>query len=186
MITALEAWLGTVKLSDIGRRTRLADELQASAIRMDPDLGKAARSYIEKGIAVFPCWPKAKEPLTKDGFYSATTDPALVSLWFRESCNIGAPTGRTFDVVDIDTLEGVRNFMLHDEINWRDGLLGVALTGRPGVGLHLFYPVTGAPSSKPFGKAGGVDIKGKGGYVLLPPSIHPSGTPYRWLQRPAL
>ena len=48
-------------------------------------------------------------------------------------------------------------------------------------GRHLFFKCeNGAVRNSAGGPAPGLDIRGDGGYVVLPPSIHPSGRAYVW------
>jgi len=49
-----------------------------------------------------------------------------------------------------------------------------AITG--GGGRHIFFRYAGGPVSKTL--AAGIDLKGEGGYVVAPPSIHPTGKRY--------
>jgi Bifunctional DNA primase/polymerase, N-terminal len=52
-----------------------------------------------------------------------------------------------------------------------------SITGR---GRHLWFQATGEVQSSA-GRAGeGLDVRGEGGYVLVPPSVHPDGPIYRW------
>jgi hypothetical protein len=50
-------------------------------------------------------------------------------------------------------------------------------------GRHVYVRLPEATKSraltKPDGTRWGIDIKSRGGYVLIPPSVHPSGRPYR-------
>jgi hypothetical protein len=52
-----------------------------------------------------------------------------------------------------------------------------------GGGWHLYYRHPGTPvASRPLPGRAGVDIKADGGYVVVPPSIHPrTRLPYRWI-----
>jgi hypothetical protein len=55
-----------------------------------------------------------------------------------------------------------------------------AITGRDG-GRHVYYRLGKHKVRNSAGRLGtGLDVRGTDGYVLLPPSIHPSGRPYRW------
>ena len=71
-----------------------------------PPLRDAALHYAELGYPVFPCAPGDKVPLTAHGFQDASSDPALVTAWWRRwpDANLGMPTGRPsgVDVVDVD------------------------------------------------------------------------------------
>jgi hypothetical protein len=53
-----------------------------------------------------------------------------------------------------------------------------------GAGWHLWFAHPRRPIPNSAGRLGpGLDIRGDGGYVIAPPSLHPSGRRYRW-QRP--
>src|SRR5262249_1864279 len=52
-----------------------------------------------------------------------------------------------------------------------------SLTAR---GRHLWFECT-APITCSAGRVGsGIDVRGDGGYIIAPPSIHPSGAVYTW------
>jgi hypothetical protein len=53
-----------------------------------------------------------------------------------------------------------------------------------GGGWHLYYRHPGHPTVSALPGHDGVDIKGEGGYVTAPPSVHPdTRRPYRWTAR---
>jgi hypothetical protein len=53
-----------------------------------------------------------------------------------------------------------------------------------GAGWHLWFAHPGRPIPNSAGRLGpGINIRGDGGYVIAPPSLHPSGRRYRW-ERP--
>ena len=150
------------------------------------DLLKAAIKYAERGWYVFPVRPGGKEPLTPNGFKDATVDPAIIRSWWDRTkwptANLGSPCGKShLVVIDLDEK--------HDGIyNWQElcGKLGienntvVSLTG--GGGQHWFYLApAGVDLKNSVGVlAPGVDVRANGGYVVLPPSIHPNGCQYHW------
>jgi len=155
-----------------------------TGVIMDVDsvtLSEAALWYAFRGIPVFPCRPRGKEPLIEGGFHAATTDEGRIREWWRRwpEANIGVPTGAVTGwlVLDIDPRNG------------GDETLGAwlakygcwpatceATTG--GGGRHiLFRHVAGLRCGQ---VAPGVDVKTDGGYVIVAPSVHPSGNRYSW------
>jgi hypothetical protein len=145
--------------------------------RSATDLGNAAQWYADElGWPVFPCEPRGKRPLTTHGLHDATTVPSVISsMWARSpDANIGIPTGAAFDVLDVDGDEGF------DELERLVGGEDAIVPGDPVVrtpnGLHLYFTPTGLGNRARF--APGLDWRGLGGYVIVPPSIGASGVRY--------
>jgi hypothetical protein len=109
------------------------------------------------------------------GYLDATTDVAVLRSWWRRhpDAGIGAATGVLFDVLDID---GPKGFAALDEAN-TDGHHIVGPMASTGRGLHIYVQPTGEGCTSNKFK---VDYRGKGGYVVIPPSLHPSGRRYQW------
>jgi hypothetical protein len=82
-------------------------------------------------------------------------------------------------VIDVDGAEGEATLDKHEQ---KYGVLPATqevITGRDG-GRHVYYRLGKHKVGNSAGKLGaGLDVRGNGGHVLLPPSIHPSGRPYR-------
>lgn len=143
-----------------------------------------ALQYAGRGWKVFPLKPRSKMPLISkaaggNGYHDATSDPALVTKWWtgNPSANIGLATGASgLVVLDADGPEGVA--LLH---RISGGALPRTLAQRTGraAGLHIFYRGTGIKSSQVKGEA--LDVRGSSGYVVLAPSIHPSGAIYAFV-----
>ena len=140
------------------------------------DLRGAALGYAAAGIPVFPCAPGGKTPLTRTGFHAASTDPDLITAWWRRrpDANIATPTGAPgFDVLDVDVRADGTGWPAYTAAE-RAGLLHGWLRAvrTPSGGLHLHYPGTEQRNATLPGRH--LDFRGVGGYVLLPPSIgHP-------------
>ncbi len=144
----------------------------------------AALQYAAAGLAVFPCRPASKKPATAHGLLDATTNADAIRAWWRAEprANIAVATGRISNIIAIDI----------DPRHGGDGSMGTlieqhgplsetveSLTGGGGRHMFLVHPGGHVPCSQ--GKlAPGVDVKGDGGYVVLPPSIHPNGRVYAW------
>lgn len=138
-----------------------------------PTLRDRALAYAAAGIAVFPCVPGGKTPLTANGFHDATTDADRIRRWWsmRPSANIATPTGTPgFDVLDVDVRpdgNGWHAFHRAQAAGLVDGWVRAVLT--PSGGLHLHYPGTDQRNGSLRGLH--VDFRATGGYVLLPPSF---------------
>jgi hypothetical protein len=141
----------------------------------------AALDYASRGWQIFPLKPRAKEPATRRGFYDATTNPATLCRWFeRYPYNIGVRTGTISGifVVDIDGDQGVAGLQ---HIEAKHGPLPPTLISITGRGNHFWF-ITVSPIPCSTAKIGaGIDVKADGGYVVLPPSIHPTGKAYQWV-----
>jgi hypothetical protein len=140
-----------------------------------------ALSYAARGFEVFPLAPRSKVPLIAarkggKGLHDATRDPRTIRRWWS-SCpdaNVAARTGVTFDVVDLDGPQAI------EAITAARGD-GARLTGpavRTPSGWHVYVQPTGMGNRA--GLLPGVDYRGVGGYICLPPSVHPSGERYQW------
>jgi hypothetical protein len=140
----------------------------------------AALGYAAKGWPVFPIKPMTKVPageLVPHGLKDASTDPATIRRWWARlpKANVGLLTGLAFDVLDIDGDEGMAALVteMPAEAPTIDGP-----TADTGKGTHCYVLATG------LGNRAGVlphlDWRGAGGYVVAPPSVHPSGAVYRW------
>ncbi len=154
-----------------------------TAARLSPS--EAAVAYATAGLAVFPCAPGAKRPLTRHGYLDATTALRRVRAWWGRwpNANIGLPTGRTdghvagaggFDVLDIDVHPSGSGFPAlarARRASLVDGWAHVIRT--PSGGLHLYYPARsgGGDEQESWSlPAVHVDFRGVGGYVIAPPS----------------
>jgi len=130
------------------------------------------------GLYVFPCRARGKEPLTEHGWQDATTDPDIIRAWWERwpDANIGIACGPSgIVVIDIDTTDAVRNVKARG--------LTLAPHVRTSKGWHVYYAADpDRPLQSRVGLLPGVDIRAQGGYVVAPPSVHPSGRRYEWAQ----
>jgi hypothetical protein len=131
------------------------------------------------------CPSVGKHPRTARGLTDASSDPNTITAWWTRwpQANIGVRTGYSFDVIDLDGGDAIDKWRAWTaDIGQQPELLGIALSGRTTGGLHL-YTNGGGMKTVPSGKRGlptGVEIKGVGGYVVAPGSLHQSGARYRW------
>lgn len=140
------------------------------------NLVEAALEWAADGVPVFPCGVD-KRPMTRDGFYDATTDPEQVRRLFElagDNCYIGGRMGEEsglfacdFDIYkDGDAGASAQQYMA--ELIAKGVLPDTQRHRTVNGGLHLIFQSRfGYPNCKP---VAGVEIKGEGGYIILPPS----------------
>lgn len=156
-----------------------------------PSMYDAAIEYAKKGFAVFPLKYRDKVPLTRNGCKDATTDAAQIKAWWQQhpNANIGLATGSVSQNVfvidlDIDEDRGIDGYHSLEDWQREHGDFPetwTAITGRGG--YHLYYRGNGRIKNRA-GIIDGVDIRGNGGYVVAPPSIHKNGNRYEWEYSP--
>src|SRR5215208_5176145 len=132
---------------------------------------KAALAVARNGKPVFPCKPGGKEPLTKRGHLEASTDPRKIHMWWKRwpDANIGVPTGRRSQVLvlDVDHPDGL------DALEADHSRLPETRTHSTGSGgkHYLFaYPADEEIRNSAGKLAEGLDVRGEGGYIIVPPS----------------
>jgi hypothetical protein len=153
---------------------------------------EAALQYAGRGWHVFPVPPGTKasyESQANTGTrWGATLDREAIWRYWTEhpSANVAAATGLISGiwVLDLDKHEndGIASLRALEE---KHGELPPTLTARtPSGGLHLFFrhPGPGHKIKNSVSKiAPGIDIRGDGGMVLLPPSVGKNGKAYEWV-----
>jgi len=118
---------------------------------------------------------------------NALVDGDQIAQWFRRAqhSQMGIITGACSGifVVDLDTHKGP------SAMAWWQGMLAVENNGldletaivTTGGGGKQYYFKTPAGWTPPTNKTAiGVDIRGQGGFVMAPPSMHESGREYAW------
>jgi hypothetical protein len=130
---------------------------------------EAALSYGSDGIPVFPC-NADKKPLTKNGFKDATVDCNQITQWWTKwpDAMIGMPTGPLtgVSVLDIDRKNGKNGFNFVP--NWEQ-LTSIRARTQNG-GEHCYFKDDDSVRCTSDQIALGIDTRGRGGYVILPPS----------------
>lgn len=162
------------------------------------ELLEQARGYGDAGWSVFPvcsparahgctehgpdCKSPGKTPLIRWAIaQQQIADAAQIASWWHRwpSANIGLATGHLSGVCVID----IDNGAALAEAQRRGFPPGPAVaTGRVG-GRHL-YCAWRESAPTVFARANGIDFRGEGGYVVLPPSRHKTGAVYSWTTSP--
>ncbi|WP_117215127.1 bifunctional DNA primase/polymerase [Allorhizocola rhizosphaerae] len=130
--------------------------------------------------------PQACRCLTCHSFYAATRDPKAIRRMFAlvpyGMLAIRTGTASGLVVIDIDPRNGGTPSLA--ALRERITLPPTRYVRTGGNGWHLYYRYPGHTriSSGKHQLGQGIDVKADGGYVVAPPSLHPSTrVPYAWV-----
>jgi hypothetical protein len=148
----------------------------------------AALRYAGHGWCVFPLAVRDKKPLLSEkeggqGFKDATADAERVRTWIeREPCaNVGLwPGVSNLCVIDVDGPKGEAGA---ETLGLLESPSLMCITGRDDGGRHLYFRRPDFTLGNVKAIPHGLDVRCDAGYVVLPPSVHPLGTVYRWQGR---
>lgn len=168
----------------------------------DGELVESALELAERGFSTFPllglrpdgrcscgrnrCTAAGKHPAVKWKSQAAVEPKRIERMFRRRSCTgLGLVTGSGLLVLDIDPRNG--------GVDSLENLIGefgelpmstMVLTGTSssGRGQHVWfkYPRELTVRSRPMPGHAGIDLKGEGGYVVAPPTVHASGVKYEF------
>lgn len=142
-----------------------------------------AKQYMARGWKVFPV--DGKIPATRNGVKDASGEEYKADTWWGEhpTRGIALATGHTSGVwvLDIDGPDAADHMNGLQDLH---GKLPETPASRTRNGWHLLFrmPETGDVRNSASKVAPGVDVRGTGGYIVLPPSSHPDGGNYRWIE----
>lgn len=147
---------------------------------------KCALEYAQYGWHILPLASKGKTPigrLVPHGVKDASRDKDVIKKWFsKTNYNVGIATGPKSGIWILD-IDGPVGAVVWWDFEARHGSVFTLAqrTGRIDGGRQLFfrYPQSYIVRSKTR-IVPGIDVRGEGGYVVAPPSIHESGKRYTW------
>ena len=143
------------------------NELVKAEIAPISELHEMARGYARDGIKIFPCIPDGKAPAIAGGFTKATCNLAQIDKWWGENENFNialCPEDNGWCVIDVEAA-GLRDWQL---LCLKHPPFETFTNSTPGGGLHVYF--TGSLPSKTKIQGLQIDTRGRGGYVLVPPS----------------
>jgi putative DNA primase/helicase len=157
-----------------------------SAGLMTKGLLAAAMEYAGKGYRVFP-QDRNKHPCIKEWPEAASTDPVQIRRWWETfpTANIAVATGRGSGliVLDVDCKHGLPGLESLSRLELAiPAVAGTVSSITPSGGRHRFfrYPedVASIPNRAALPGYPGIEVKGDGGCVTLPPSLYSDGRSY--------
>ncbi len=163
-------------------------------MKQQKSLLEHALEYASQDIPVFPihtpiknggcscskpnCDDQGKHPRTRNGLKDANTDEVQIRKWWGKwpDANIGLCTGLKSDFIVLDIDDGGEEELLkHPDLP--DTVESITGSG----GRHLLFAYPNGKAIKNKVKFyDGLDIRGNGGYIVAPPSLHKSGERYEW------
>lgn len=167
------------------------------------DLASAAFRYALRGFAVFPLAAGTKvPPAGTHGLLDGTNDLDVTrARWLEHPCaNIGAATGSKSGIwvldIDIGEAEGDKSLAKLEAEHGPMPLTIEASTPRGGRHLYWRWSVDGPEIRNSAGRLGrkarsgrhpypGLDVRGEGGSIVLPPSALSDGRRYCWVKNGA-
>jgi len=152
---------------------------------------KVAQHYYELGLTPIPCEPKSKKPACAwaQWEYRRPSWEELEQVWreaincFGENLNIATILGEAHGLcaIDVDDPEAFRIARIFNKFPDEDLETWITLSHRGGALIFRYPNGYDLPSKAP-NEFWGAELLGNKRILVLPPSIHPSGTPYRWAQ----
>lgn len=131
--------------------------------------------------------PRWDRQLLPNGLKSATTDPAVIRVWWSlwPDANIGIVTGMASGFWALDKDIGTGGDLSLEQLLAQYGPLPETPEQRTGSGgAHILFAHTGTPIGNRVRFAPGLDTRGDGGYIVAAPSLHASGQRYDWTTSP--
>jgi hypothetical protein len=142
------------------------------------DVRAAALSYLARGWSVIPVRPREKRPLVAWQIYQQQLPTTQeVERWYARwtDANVGIVTGAISGLVvlDVDPRHGGTESL--DAWERDQGPLPRTVEARSGGGgRHLYFAHPGGVVHNRVALLPGVDVRGDGGLIVAPPSMHPS------------
>ena len=149
-----------------------------------PTTEQAALDYLNRGWSVIPVRERGKRPAVRwKAYQNKCVSKKTLGDWFGRSpdYNVAIVTGALSGLVvlDVDPRHGGKDSLR--ELEREHGPLPKtmeSITG--GGGRHVYFSHPGGEVPNRTNIRPGIDMRGDGGCIVSPPSVHPSGKRYRW------
>lgn len=166
-----------------GSPTARAVRARSGLVIMSSGCLDAALAYARSGHPVFPV-KRDKTPYTPHGFLDASVDETTIQSWWARfpDAGVGLVTGSTagFITIDIDPRHGGRD-SLNGLLTEHGPLPPGPKSNTGGGGNHYLFAHPGGTIRNATNILPGIDLRADGGYIVAPPSGHPSGGTYEWI-----
>lgn len=141
--------------------------------------------YVNSGWSILPVKPEEKRPYMTNWLqYNHTrADIKMVSNWFKtlSGAGVGVVTGKISNIVVLD-VESWCKTPIEDLLKKYPTQM-YSRTGSGGYHLFYQYPAGVPKVANRVGIFEGADLRADGGFIVLPPTRHPSGGMYEWIKQ---
>jgi DNA-binding transcriptional ArsR family regulator len=141
--------------------------------------------YVDNGWSILPVKPEEKRPYMTNWLQYTKTRATreMVENWFRSlsGAGVGAVTGRISNMIVLDVESWCKTPI--EEILKKYPTQMIARSGSGGYHFYYQYPQTVSKVSNRVGIFEGADLRADGGFIVLPPTIHPNGNRYEWIKK---
>jgi hypothetical protein len=156
----------------------------SNTLTLTSELNGCLKLYRRLGLSIIPLAYKSKKPLVNwKSYQKRQANAGQLELWFGNDNrpNIGLVCGKVSGnlvVLDFDS-ETLWTEWLG---NWDEDKFGSINKGTPVVKTHRGYQVyLRTRQIVNTQRLNGIDIQGEGSYVVAPPSVHPTGKIYEFI-----
>src|SRR3989344_5634418 len=152
------------------------NQMNQEDITTNKQILSEALHYVELGFSVIPVSQDKKPLINWQIYQKEQATKEHVKQWFTQfpNANVGIVTGAISGVVVVDVEAGGKTENLPPTV--------ISQTG--GGGWHFFYKHPERIVKNAVRILEKTDIRGDGGFVVMPPSLHKSGKRYEWLVPP--
>ena len=144
-----------------------------------------AIEYVDSGWSILPVKPEDKRPYMTNWLqYNHTRASKEMAVnWFKQlsGAGIGVVTGKISNMVLLDVESYCPTPI--DELLKKYPTQMISRTGSGGYHLFYQYPQNVSKISNRVGIFEGADLRADGGFIVLPPTIHPNGNRYEWIKK---
>lgn len=141
--------------------------------------------YVDNGWSILPVKPEEKRPYMTNWLQYTKTraSKSMVENWFRSltGAGVGMVTGRVSNIVVLD-VEHYCPTPIEELLKMYPTQL-IARSGSGGYHLYYQYPTNQSKVSNRVKIFEGADLRADGGFIVLPPTIHPNGNQYEWIKK---
>lgn len=143
------------------------------------------KDYVDSGWSILPVKPEEKRPYMTNWLqYTKTRAPIkTVENWFNNlsGAGVGVVTGKISNIIVLDVESWCKTPL--EKLLKKFPTQMISKSGSGGYHLFYQYPVGRNKISNRVGIFDGADLRADGGFIVLPPTVHPNGMQYEWVQR---